>query len=299
MIPGKSGSIMVERAGNNLSCCSKLPLIFFRFVLVFGLSGFGPIHAIEAQVLHTTEQPPSYEVATIKPWDGTGFARPLRAYIAQAFNLNSNSVTQLIGPDWINKKSYVIRGKVPDSLQDAMQKMAPEERWKKTQLMQQSLLADRFKMKVHFETHEMPVFELVVAKGGPKLKEAPPTAAGGGAVMGPRGQKDWLRARAAPMSIIISMLMLDSEIDGRTVIDKTGLTGRYDVLLEWVPTRLVAIATLGTLIQPGTYGPAPSSDTEGPSLFTALQETLGLKLVATKGPVEVVVIDSIELPSEN
>jgi bla regulator protein BlaR1 len=280
LIPERTIPIMNERAGN-LSCCSKLPLIAFRSVLLTGLAASSLMLAlpVRSQVLHATGPLPSYEVATIKPWDGMGFARPLRAYIAQAFNLNSSSVSRLIGPDWINKKSYVIRGKVPDSLQDAMQKMAPEERWKETQLMQQSLLADRFKMKVHFETHEMPVFELVTAKDGSKLKEVPPLASGG-ASMGPQGQRNRL-------------------IDGRTVIDKTGLTGRYDISLEWVPTRLAAVATPGILIQPGTYGSAPPPDTDGPSLFTALQEQLGLKLVPSKGPVEVVVIDSIELPSEN
>ena len=210
--------------------------------------------------------------------------------------MDSSAVTRLIGPEWINKTSYVIQGKAPDSIRDAMQKMTPEERGRETRLMQQSLLAGRFKLKVHFETREMPVFELVIAKGGSKLKEDPGS---GGAVLRNKGQTAELKGTAMPLKGLISLLMGNADIDGRTVIDKTGLTGTYDLLLDWVPSRLAAPVGPGSLIQPGTYGPAPAADAEGPSLFTAIEEQLGLKLVPAKAPVEVVVIDHIELPSEN
>ena len=278
----------------------------FLFVTAASMSVTAPIIAIgavrmppmHAQILHSTATLPSYEVATIKPWDGTGYGWPLRNYIATAFNIPYSSVTRLIGPDWINKKSYVIRGKVPDSIQEAMKKMPPKERWNETRLMQQSLLAERFKLKAHIETREMPIFELVLAKGGSKMKEVPPSTTGGTS-MGPTGQMNQLKGVAATIDAVIAMLMIDSEIDGRTVIDKTGLTGSYDIKLKWVPARLAGLATPGALVLPANYGPAPSPDTEGPSLNTALQEQLGLKLVPTKGPVEVLVIDNIELPTEN
>jgi uncharacterized protein (TIGR03435 family) len=251
-----------------------------------------------AQIQHPTDPLPSFEVATVKPWDGTGFGMPLRSYILGAFNLPPSSVTRVIGPDWISKTGYVIQVKPADAVRDAMQKMPADERRRQTQLMQQSLLADRFQLKMHFETREMPVYELVIAKGGSKLKvDNDPSK--GSARIGRNGQMSELKGIGLPLPIFIGFLMSGPEIDGRPVIDKTGLAGNYDVLLDWLPSRLPAPPQPGTLVQPGTYGPAPTPDTEGPSLFTALQEQLGLKLVPAKGPVEIVVIDSIERPSEN
>ena len=254
--------------------------------------------ATQGQVQHPTDPMPSFEVATIKLWDGTGFGLPLRSYILGAFNLPPSSVTRLIGPEWIGKTGYVIQAKPADAVRDAMQKMPADERRRQTQLMQQSLLADRFKLKVHFETREMPVYELVLAKGGSRLKEDNDPSKGS-ARIGRNGQMSELKGIALPMPIFIGMLMSDPDIDGRPVIDKTGLGGNYDVLLDWLPSRLPAPPQPGMLMQPGTFGAAPPPDAEGPSLFTALEEQLGMKLVATKGPVEIVVIDHIEQPTEN
>ncbi len=234
-----------------------------------------------------SEQMPAYEVATIKPWDGNGFAMPLRSYIQRAFGISPNIAGRVIGPDWINTAKYVIQAKAPEAIAAAMQKMTNEERMKETDLMMQSLLADRFQFKAHFETREMPVYELVLAKGGSKLKEdSDPTkrrVALGGSM---------IRATAAPIRVMFDALECAPDVGGREVVDKTGLTGTYDFSLRWTP--LQAAAAPG-----GESGSASSPDAEGVSLFTAIEEQLGLKLVPAKGSVQVLVIDHIEQPSPN
>jgi len=133
------------------------------------------------------DQTPAFEVATIKPWDGKVGALPLRDYIMLAFGISPNIAGRIIGPDWINNTRYVIRGKTPDSINDAMKAMTLAERAKEYKMMQQSLLADRFQLKVHFETREMPVYQLVVAKGGSKLKETTDPAKRGSIGLVPSG----------------------------------------------------------------------------------------------------------------
>jgi uncharacterized protein (TIGR03435 family) len=152
--------------------------------------------------------------------------------------------------------------------------------------MEQSLLADRLKLKVHWETREMPVYQLVRAKGGPKLKETTDPAHAS-TTMGPT-----VRAKAMPMHVLIDILEGASDVGGRVVIDKTGLAGLYDFSLKWAPMQTSAAPG-------GSDGIASTPAAEGPSLFTAIEEQLGLKLVATRGPVQVLVIDHIEQPSEN
>jgi uncharacterized protein (TIGR03435 family) len=230
---------------------------------------------------------PAYEVASIRPWNGDGFGIPLRGYIQNAFGIPGNSIGWVIGPEWINSARYVIRAKPPDSIRDAMQKMSPEDRIKEGRLMAQALLADRFKLKAHFETREMPLYDLVPAKGGAKLKEDPDSTKGAIAVGASR-----IRATAAPIHNLIDALESVADIGGQVVIDKTGLTGRYDFSLKWMPLQTAAAPG-------GESGAAPPPDAEGASLFTAIEEQLGLKLVSTKGPGQVLVIDHIEKPSEN
>jgi uncharacterized protein (TIGR03435 family) len=117
----------------------------------------------------SSQQMLTYEVATIKPAGVNEYASPLRVYMQGAFGISVNSTGWMIGPDWINSTKYVLHGKPPDLIQKAMQTMTAEERKKQVQLMNQALLADRFKLKAHYETREMPVYQLIVAKDGPKL----------------------------------------------------------------------------------------------------------------------------------
>jgi uncharacterized protein (TIGR03435 family) len=187
----------------------------------------------------------------------------------------------VIGPDWINSAKYVIHGKASDLTEKSMQTMTRDEKSKQLELMKQALLADRFKLKAHFETREMPLYQLIVTKGGPKLKENPATTLGRAAVGG-----SIIRGTAVPMHNFIDLLESVPDIGGRMVVDKTGLSGTYDFVLKWTP------------LETGSNG-APSSDAESVSLFAAIEEQLGLKLVPTKGPGQVLVIDHIERPSEN
>ncbi|SPE39608.1 Peptidase M56, BlaR1 (fragment) [Candidatus Sulfopaludibacter sp. SbA3] len=177
--------------------------------------------------------------------------------------------------------------------------------------MMQMLLEDRFKLKIHRETKEAPVYILTVAKGGAKLE---PTKDGscvpidlehlpkpgeprpnfcGNQSMRRTGSSVTMTARGITMSMFTGMAL--PQVAGRPIIDKTGLAGEYDIQIDFAPDNLMP--------EPGGRGGAgdpgaPSADTPAPSIFAALQQ-LGLKLEAGKGPVEILVIDHVERPSEN
>jgi uncharacterized protein (TIGR03435 family) len=245
------------------------------------------VEATSPIVASPGEPMPAYEVATIKPWNGTGFGLPLRIYIQSAFGIPLNTTAYMIGPDWVSSAKYVIQAKPPDSMLDAMQTMSAEQRRRETGLMEQSLLADRFKLKAHFENREMPVYQLVPAKGGPTLKETTDSIKGNGQL---RIGASAIRGNAVPMHELISVLEGVPDIGGRVVIDKTGLTGAYDFSLKWAPMQAAAVPSSGT---------ASTPNAEGPSFFKAVEEQLGLKLVPAKGQGQVLVIDRIEQPTEN
>lgn len=154
--------------------------------------------------------------------------------------------------------------------------------------MFQQLLADRFKLTVHWETRELPVYALVVAKNGPKLHASKEPDGASGTSAG-NGQFTAGGVTLAEMAGALTQ-ELSQEL-GRVVVDRTGISGRYDVSLKWTPDN-------GEALSGGTGGAASPPDS-GLSIFTAIQEQLGLKLESTKGPVQVLVIDRVELPSEN
>jgi uncharacterized protein (TIGR03435 family) len=146
------------------------------------------------------------------------------------------------------------------------------------QKMVQQLLADRFKLATHLEKREFPVYELVVAKGAPVLGD---DKSDGTTI---NHSRDHLEVQASN-SVGVLAEELAKEVD-RPVIDKTGIAGRYDLKLRWTPDSGVA------------GGTNPAADAP-PSIFTALEEQLGLKLKPVRGQVEVLVIDSVTKPSEN
>jgi uncharacterized protein (TIGR03435 family) len=201
------------------------------------------------------------------------------------------------GPGWVESAGYDFDAKVAGPDVDALKKLTPEQR----RSMLQPALADRFKLKIHTETKQLPVFELVVAKGGSKLKEASPGDTYANGIKGPDGTSragmmrfgpGQLTAQAVPMTSLVNMLSQELH---QTVIDKTGLTGKYDLELNWTADQGSEPMFKGT--DGSQHDPAP--DSSGPSIFTALQEQLGLKLQSAKGPVETLVIDHVEMPSEN
>lgn len=200
------------------------------------------------------------------------------------------------GPAWIHSEAYRIDARAEGHASQEMMQ-GP---------MLQALLEERFKLKLHRATRQGPVYELTLAKGGPKLK---PFQEGTCAPMPltlpmpapPPGQRycramvglanPSVTAEGSTLSEFSKLLNLALD---RPVIDKTGLTARFDIHLEFSPDQ----ATPG-LRGPVPGAPASPSDPSGPTIFTAIQEQLGLKLVPARGPIELLVIDHVERPSEN
>jgi uncharacterized protein (TIGR03435 family) len=234
----------------------------------------------------------SFEVASIKrsaPASGdrqfTGVGTPgggrlntfgtsLRMLITFAYNVKDYQLSG--GPGWANSEIYDIVAKAPENA--ALPRL---------RVMLQTLLKERFKLALRHETKDASIYELVVAKGGSKIKEDTTSP---GAKMGTTGRGHAI-AEKASMAMFVQTLGI---LTGRPVVDKTGLASTYSFKLDWTP-------------DPGEGGPSPRSgvpevappDPNGPSLFTALQEQLGLKLESAKGPVESLVIEAAEKPSEN
>lgn len=291
-------------------------LVLGMFSVGVGMASVRPGLMVMAQLLHATGPLPSFEVVTIRP-DSDSFTRlrganirnfvgNTRSLIESAYNVPYGADDRVVGgPGWLNSEKYDIEEKIPDEIAAKMQTMSIVERTTEIALMKESLLASRFKLKVHFEMRELPVYELVVAKGGAKLKtmdagiRSTPFASSGyfdtfgpnnGLTVSRDGQGRHMLAKGMALDRVAQDFQeVGDDTGGRTVVNKTGLTGQYDFTLDWMPEQGAAA--------PGVDGAAAAS--EGPSIFTALQEQLGLRLVPAKGMVEVIVIDSIERPTEN
>jgi len=205
----------------------------------------------------------------------------VKILIQQAYAVRDFQITG--GPGWLGSDRYDITAK-PEAASSGDQVKA----------MVQGLLASRFQLKFHRETKELPTYALLVGKGGSKLKPADETAPsgdgrGGAQIRIGRGQ---FNAEGAPIALLANRL---GDVLGRSVIDRTGLTGSYDIKLEWTPDESEG----GMMRVVEGRGDQPPDAPTGPSLMTALQEQLGLKLESTKGPVELLVIDRVEKASEN
>jgi uncharacterized protein (TIGR03435 family) len=236
--------------------------------------------------------PPAFDAVSIKPnKSGSGSTSvhtddvhfratniSLKSLIRDAYDLQSED--QVVGlPAWTNSVNFDINAKIDAETLAMMKAASKEEAGRMRNEMMKATLAERFQLKVHPETKELPMYDLVLAKGGSKMKDADPKTEGGN--MNSNNQK--LTVTGIPMSSLCNYL---SRRLHRQVTDKTGLTGRYDFVLEWSPDEAAGET------------PATGGSTL-PSLFTALQEELGLKLESTKGPVDTIVVDKVEMPSEN
>jgi len=212
----------------------------------------------------------------------------LSSLILEAYKVK---LYQIAGaPDWMGGGSsfsdIVARSRSADSY-DISAKAEGDAALTRDQarLILQAVLADRFQLKVHRETKDLPVYALVLGKNGPKLKESAPDAKpGAGYNSGPGGVRmtNWKTTTTQ----FAAGLSLQAD---RPVVDKTGLTGFYDIALEWSRDDG----------QHSALGVPRETDDAGPSLFTAVQEQLGLKLETARAPIEVLVIDHAEKPSEN
>ncbi|MFZ0305432.1 MAG: TIGR03435 family protein [Terracidiphilus sp.] len=238
---------------------------------------------------------PSLDVATIKPSDPNGqgkgfgfqgthfrtFRTNLNDLIAFAYGLHSK---QIMGaPDWFATELYDIDG-VPD---------APgRPNIKQMGIMVQKLLADRCQLKFHHETRDLSVYAIVVAPGGPKLTKTAATDPGQQGFFF-RGLGD-LTVRNMNMTEFASWMQ--SGVMDKPVVDQTGLKDKYDFDLKWTPDDSQFQQFRGAV----PMNTPPNTDPNAPpSLYTAVQETLGLKFESTKAPDDVIVIDHVEKPSEN
>ncbi len=199
----------------------------------------------------------------------------LKILILRAYRVGDYSLS---GPDWLDSVKLDVIAKVPASVAG----LSPQDRNLMTNVMLQGLLAERFKLKVHGEEKVVPGYALVVAPGGPKMRRVEATYTRG--AFGPGN----ITAQSAPISQIAPWAAVAV---GRPVHDMTGLSGYYEFTLKWTPEdKLLA----------GADDTSTAADDRPPSIFTALQEQLGLKLEPRKFPMQVVVVDHVErVPTEN
>lgn len=253
--------------------------------------------SLPAQTPTPSVRIPSYDVVSIKPnktastnddisiYDSTfdGINVSLKMLILSAYGLKQG---QLVGlPPWGYSARFDVSAKIVDPDKKAIEALTPEQ----FRSMQQPILTDRFHLTFHHELKMLPVFELVVAKGGPKFKTI--TAAERASDQGVNGvhagdtneqtnsHGGTLTATGVPLSVLIAQL--STRVD-RIVVDKTGLTGEYNLQLTWSPEDA-----------------GPQAADAPPDIFTALQEQLGLKLQPAKGEIETFVVDHVDMPSEN
>lgn len=248
--------------------------------------GVFSVAALAAMIgLGQAQSHPEFEVASVKPVDlsklgdaismNIGTVRREEVTFGNAtlndcirFAYGMASDAQIAGPDWIKSKEY---------LYDIVAKSGPGASREQLQAMTRTLLAERFRLVTHREQKEMSHYALVLAKNGPRIKPVKEVPDGfRGTTFGGRIES------ILPMPMLAYLLSrFETE---RPIIDGTGLNGMYQITLEW---------TLSRQLQGADNAP-------GPSLFTAIEEQLGLKLEARKGPVEILVVDSAQkVPTEN
>jgi uncharacterized protein (TIGR03435 family) len=313
---------MAGRVAHNSDFSRKLVVSLAELLAVATPVMFGLLDATQSwgkpQTPDDAATSPVYEVASIKPNksaddrtklmyspDGlTGTNVTPQMLVRLAYGIQDNQISG--APTWFNSESYIMEAKMDSSVADEMRKMREDQRKVVRQQMLQALLADRFKLTVHRETKDLSVYALVVTKNGPKLLKAKrgDTYADGfkgidGLPAGPhqmilRGRGEF-KAQAQPVSALARALSLAL---GRPVLDKTGLTGEYDIALQWTPESQTPMFK-GMEEGQQSGGSRPSADSSAPSIFTAIQEQLGLKLESQKVSAEVLVIDHVEKPSEN
>lgn len=285
-----------------------------RLILMAACAVFAPTAFVPGLFL-SAQTPPSaaFEVASVKPNKG-GDGRimlgmqpggrfnatnvPVRMLLRQAFNIQEFQIVG--GPDWLGSDRFDVVAKAPDGAEFTADSMRP---------MLRSLLVERFKLAFHNESRDMPVYFLMRARPDGKLGAGLMPAAidcaavmrgrrGGGPPLAPPqpGQKmecgfmmgpGRMNVGGMPMSNLAQAL---SPLVGRIVLDKTELTGNYDFELNYSPEGL------GSGAPPILNGGPIPIDPNMPTIFTALQEQLGLKLDSQRGPVDVVVIDRLEQP---
>jgi bla regulator protein blaR1 len=321
---GKRGKLFLSAAG----------VVGFALLIAFGLTN-ATAGAARSQNQSAVQNPEptslsyKFEVDTIKPTrpgdnrsiagffgDDTFRARgfSLRAIIEVAYGITPGMHNLLQGgPNWLSSESYEMTAKMDAATADRLKKLKPDERTRIQNQMLQELLAERLKLAIHWEPRELPVYFLTIAKNGLKLKEATP---GDTYEKAPYADKFEGGAQAGGMFLVsgthpghntqsiygfgVSVTTLAWELTfyaQRSVQDRTGLTGNYDFTLEFCRDQL---ASGSSAVAPdGQAVPSASDPCGAPPFLTAVQQQLGLRMEAGKGPVQVIVIDHVERPSGN
>jgi uncharacterized protein (TIGR03435 family) len=239
---------------------------------------------------------PEFDVVSIKPAkpSNSGSSSDFSNDTYTAHNQKLSEIMQydaygvpalrIIGiPPELEKAAFDIQAKIDPAEFERVKALPRDQQAEVGEQMVRQLLADRFKLVLHTETRELTVYTLVVAKSGPKLQPSKEPDSDS-----THSHAGFLKAEGVTMERLASSLTSSSSAElGRVVIDKTGLTGKYDFTLRWTPENG----------RPPMINGAP--DTSAPSIFTAIQEQLGLKLESTKAAVSVLVIDHAEAPAEN
>jgi bla regulator protein blaR1 len=280
-------TLRLERLG----VLRKVGLAALGVAAILGPVAFGVVRMIPmyGQVIKATGPLPEFEAVTIKPAPpderGMGFNlqgrhfRTINTSIADllryAYGVQSRQMEGL--PAWAETEKYDITGVAAESGTEK-----PD--WK---LMVQKLLADRFGFRFHSSTKEMPVYELQVGKNGPKLTKSSSETQQGELYMGrsDSGPGKTVHGKATTMAGLAKSLE-STEFD-RPVVDRTGLTGKFDFEMTFLSDHVK-----GQPIGP----PVEDEPNAPPGIFTAIQDQLGLKLVPSKGPTEIMVIDHVEKP---
>jgi bla regulator protein BlaR1 len=320
-------AIMAGRVGGELTSATKallaiLALAAIAVPVVFGLAGAMPKRA-EAQTVADFSNY-KFEVVSVKPGQKleVGGVYPVSMqFTADGFVAENAKLNQLVnlayglshepvwseqasgGSDWYKSRGYSIDAKMSEAVAEELKKLRPNQRSLAQQHMLQALLADRFKLTVHNETREAPTYFLVVAKKGklhpakgdcdPAKNPPPQSWADGkwpvtlcGRFVGYRGHLGGLNVTVAQLAGNLPSKMTPG--DYLPVLDKTGLAGKYDIILDWTPDEILP-----------SFPGVPAAEIDRPPLATAIQEQLGLKLERGKAPADVLVIDHVERPSGN
>lgn len=271
-----------------------------RTTLLAAIVAFAAVADMAKAQSATTQQPqgtaaaaPAFDVAAIHPHIPDPHERShivsqngrfttinvdLKSILQWAYDLPESRI--IGGPSWLGSTRWDIEAEAANAL-DAQKNYDPVAARMEKRRMVQALLAGRFKLVTHTETRELPIYDLVVAKSGATFLSA---KAEGAKYDRWNGHIE-LRGGDDTVSVLAEQL---AEVLGRVVVDKTGIQGGYKIELTWTPDD--------------DAGPSPENGAAAdarPSLFTALEEQLGLKLEPAKGPVEVLVIDHAEMPSAN
>jgi len=307
--------IMTERIARKLDFGRKLLLSTAGLLALALPIGFGVVNAPQVRAQEPAEStgatPLLYKSASVHPHkavngvnehvgirfgpDGvTTRGATLQAVLGMAYGVQADLISG--APDWVNSEKYDIDLKLSDT-PTAAGGIGDQ----RLQLTLQAFLADRFKLTLHRETRNLQVYELVVAEGGPKLKEVKPAFLNPNGINGPEGPlpaKGMMTMGPGELTdqgtTLAPLLEQLSGQLGHTFLDKTGLKGNYDFSLRWTPDETEAgmMKLMGSA--PANEGAASASS--GPTLFAALEDQLGLKLVPQTAPMQVLVIDHVEKP---